>query len=296
MNRDLFSMVNRSFPDTFWHEHEHEPFVQRRLHPKKLHTSPLPMLSNMSVVLVACCRDVENFISGFRRNVQWIVGLFKDYHILLGESDSIDQTLVLLQKWSAIDPSVEVTAYGNLNKLYKSRTKRIAHCRNNLLNVARSRGWLKEATFFMVLDVDRTASKVLTRSNFLSNFKYDLREWAVMTASQVDHYYDIWPLRNSVVTYDCWKLVNAYVKALREIGKKIFVTIHMKPIPKHHHLIEVQSAFGGFGIYQTQYLANCTYVGSYPDTDMDVCEHVSFHDCIRIQGGRIFINPAFQNC
>ena len=59
-------------------------------------------------------------------------------------------------------------------------------------------------------------------------------------------------------------------------------------------LIPVRSAFGGFEIYQTIYLNNCTYEIANKN-HMEKSKHISFYDCVIKNGGKIFINPKFQN-
>ncbi|CAF1182512.1 unnamed protein product [Didymodactylos carnosus] len=182
-------------------------------------------------------------------------------------------------------------------KYISDRAVRIAYCRNHLLETARKNGWLAKAAYYLVLDVDVNANNILTLQNFLTNFEYDLSDWDVMTASQVMGYYDIWALRTKkVVNYDCWKMVGYYRDKLGYCQKSLverFVLAHKHTIPRDHKLIEVQSAFGGFAVYNTRYLNGCIYSGyEYQDS---ICEHVPFHECIRRNGGRIFINPKFQN-
>ena len=74
--------------------------------------------------------------------------------------------------------------------------------------------------------------------------------------------------------------------------------IHWAPIPIDHDLVEMFSAFGGITIYQTKYLKDCNYDGydiNSNATNYEVCEHVIFNFCVTKNGGRIFINPRFQN-
>ncbi|CAF3600360.1 unnamed protein product [Rotaria sp. Silwood1] len=174
------------------------------------------------------------------------------------------------------------------------RVDRIAYCRNHLLNTARKNQWISRTQFLLVLDVDINANSILSVNNFLSNFDYNLNEWGAMTASQSMHYYDIWALRSTVVNYDCWKEVSRYPQ-YSDIAIKIYIEVHTKPIPKDYTLIPVQSAFGGFAVYQTRYLSNCTYDAFDDQSPYGKCEHVSFNECVIRNGGKIFVNPAFQN-
>ena len=183
--------------------------------------------------------------------------------------------------------------YGNLAATYSTnRAHRIAYCRNDLLQIARRNKWITTAKFLLVMDIDMNANTVLTVESFLTNFEYDIRDWAVMTASQTKLYYDIWAVRSRTLDYDCWKVVDPLQH--QDIARKIYINVHMKPIPRYFALISVRSAFGGFGIYQTAYLNNC-YYEAFDERSKQKCEHVSFHDCVIRNGGQIFINPKFQN-
>ena len=73
-------------------------------------------------------------------------------------------------------------------------------------------------------------------------------------------------------------------------------------------MLEVDSAFGGFGIYKLSYALNSKnpYLGSQVKVLTDensqvnifrweVCEHVQFNIGIRNIGGRLFIKPDLIN-
>lgn len=284
--RDLYAVSNASIRDTFWHAH----YRQTKLIPRRM--KPVS-LRNDSVLVMACGRNVERALPNFRDNTYQILQFFKSYRILLGESDSSDQTLSYMQAWAQADDRVQLYTYGNLIDTYSIyRTARIAFCRNDLLSRARHHRWIDEAKYLLVMDIDINAHQILSADTFISNFEYDPGEWAVMTASQSITYYDIWALRTDIVDYDCWELVESFKH--REIASEKYIKVHTKPIPIDFDLIPVRSAFGGFGVYQTKYLKNCRYQGM-GERAQEVCEHVAFHQCINENGGHIFINPRFQN-
>lgn len=60
-------------------------------------------LSDATIVVTACCRNVKKNLVGFQRNVQAITRLFGNYRIYLGESDSQDGTLNFLYEWQKND-------------------------------------------------------------------------------------------------------------------------------------------------------------------------------------------------
>ena len=65
-------------------------------------------------------------------------------------------------------------------------------------------------------------------------------------------------------------------------------------MPKKLGLIEVDSAFGGLGIYKKEAFISATYIGS--EDGKDICEHVPFHRSLKKKGYRLFINAALTNC
>jgi hypothetical protein len=180
-------------------------------------------------------------------------------------------------------------------------TRRLAHCRNKLLQ--RARAYTPSFDYYLVLDVDVTSSNIFNTDNFLTNFVYPLSSWAVMTASNTYYYYDAWALRSSpTITYDFWDRARhqSFFSIAWRSQRRKFVGMHNKGIPRDHPLIEVESAFGGAAIYAAQYLSNeCVYNG-WMDHGWwfyrQQCEHVSFNQCVRRNagGGKFFINPKFQ--
>lgn len=97
---------------------------------------------------------------------------------------------------------------------------------------------------------------------------------------------------------DCWEKKYRLENILgNDMAQNIAVTCKQSPIDPRADLIEVDSAFGGLGIYTREsFLA-----GRYAGTDnqaggIDVADHISFHRDLRQRGYRIFINPALINC
>lgn len=180
-------------------------------------------------------------------------------------------------------------------------TQRLAHCRNHLLERARTD--MPSFDYYLVLDVDVTSSERFNVENFLTNFVYPRSTWAVMTASRTQTYYDVWALRSSPsITYDFWEhsrqesffSISWHSARVRSIG------MHTIGIPRDNPLIEVQSAFGGAAIYAAQYVSKeCVYNGWMNHgwwLGREQCEHVSFNQCVRQNAGgeKFFINPKFE--
>lgn len=62
-------------------------------------------LTNLTIIMTACCRNVEKHLVGFKKNVHAIGELFRNYRLYLGESDSTDNTLKIIQEWAKNDPN-----------------------------------------------------------------------------------------------------------------------------------------------------------------------------------------------
>jgi hypothetical protein len=70
-------------------------------------------LTNLTLVITACCRDVESHLIGFQKNIRAIGALFRNYRLYLGESDSTDGTMKFIRKWAKDDPDhVDVYSAG----------------------------------------------------------------------------------------------------------------------------------------------------------------------------------------
>ena len=68
----------------------------------------------------------------------------------------------------------------------------------------------------------------------------------------------------------------------------------MITIPINACPIEVDSAFGGIGIYKIE----CSQIAKYSGLNKDgiqFCEHVYFHSSLKRKGKKLFILPGFIN-
>jgi len=241
--------------------------------------------SSLRLLVFSTGRNVETSVVAFSKHIEPIIDLFHpSSQIFICESDSNDKTLEKLRQW----PRAHVYTLGRLADTYSDRPERIAVCRNRLMNLT----YEIESDYILHVDMDIFRTDV---SSFISNFRYHTDDWAVMTATSNDAYYDIWALRtlsDSVMNYDVWHRIWAIQGNGTFCSDSVvnqLVGNHQKHIPIERGLIEVRSAFNGAGLYRTKMAYGCLYSGKGT-----VCEHVSFHLCIRDKHqGRIFINPEF---
>jgi hypothetical protein len=121
-------------------------------------------------------------------------------------------------------------------------------------------------------------------------------DWDAIFANQEDHYYDIYALRHAD-----WSPCNCSEQQLnlepvlgRGLAHHLAIGSKQIYLPKKLGLIEVDSAFGGLGIYKKEAFISGAYIGS--EDGKDICEHVPFHRLLKKRGYRLFINAALTNC
>lgn len=182
---------------------------------------------------------------------------------------------------------------GTLRTTVPNRTDRIAHCRNRLVDLAKSREF---ETFDYVLMADLDGLNDNLSHAVLAGCWEVKVPWDVLTANQPEGYYDVWALRcEGWLNEDCW----AAARRLEpDLGKKRAVEMAVRSrqitIPADASPIEVDSAFGGLGLYRRAAFISGRFRGSAAD-GTEICEHVPFHADLRDAGFRIFINPALVN-
>lgn len=254
-------------------------------------------LLNTRLVVAATVRSCADKIKDDVANLSLALSLFRDVHWFIVESDSTDSTVQVLKELSEMLPNFSYVSLGQLESELPLRTQRIAHCRNRYLEEIRSNPTLSASGLLVVADLDG-AQSLVTKEGVMSCFARD--EWGACTANQGGLYYDIWALRHPVWSpNDCWEQ-SAFLQANQVSADKArysSVYSRMIEIPLHSDWIEVESAFGGLGIYKMQYIGTASYVGVRQGGVMggQSCEHVHFHQSIRSNGARLFINPMMVN-
>lgn len=230
--------------------------------------------------------SVERLSEAFRssRHLEWLVV----------ESDSSDRTLDVLHRLASKNKNFNYVSLGCLRDQYPKRTERIAFCRNHYLNQINRCIDYKDIDYVVIADLDGVNAKV---SSDAVNSCWARTDWDVCTANQDGPYYDIWALRHPLWSpNDCWKQAEFSMRHGVTRFKSISSAVYsrMIKVPSHADWIEVDSAFGGFAIYRKTAVENVSYAGLTSDGE-EFCEHVSLHQQIREQGGRIFLNPKMLN-
>lgn len=249
-----------------------------------------------SIVVVGTVRNCEKTIKSDYNRLKKSLCDFKHISFFIVESDSSDKSVDVLEKLKSNNVFFDYLSLGSLKTKLPQRTRRIAFCRNKYLEELRNNSKYKEIDYVLVTDLDGT-NNMLSRESILSCWEFD--KWDVCTANQKGLYYDIWALRHPIWSpNDCWQQYDFFTKELKMNNvDALRKTIQSRQlhIPDSCSPIEVESSFGGLGIYRKKAIEKSQYMG-LDNYGNEVCEHVSFHYKIRENGFRVFINPKLINC
>jgi hypothetical protein len=267
---------------------------QKSLQPKaRAHISDA--LRSSSIVFLGAVRDCEAIFPETFSIIQRLSQHFRRARFIAYENDSSDQTHALLaQLVSKNESFLRVIRGENLDEAFPERTERLAHIRNVLLEEALSE--CSDFDYLCVVDCDGIIGQdaaAFDVEGFLSNFEYE-EVWDAVFPVTEDYYYDIWALRHDFICpYD-------YLQHSRHgdavMGRDMIVAA--ASLTRQFHLkklsgwLEVDSAFGGMGLYKLPALLNKTYAGM--ESGRPVCEHVPLHAQMRAAGCRLYINPTFK--
>jgi hypothetical protein len=245
----------------------------------------------LHLAVVGVARNCARSLSRDVNRLAAAVGHMGSVRFLIVESDSTDATVQTLNALKDTRSDFDFISLGNLRPQHPQRTDRIALCRNTYLKALATDPRLAAVTHVLVADMDGVC-RDLSAAGFASCFALTV-PWDACFANQGDYYYDIWALRHPVwCPGDAWQQHAALLPLLGETeANNVALFSRMVHIPPHAAAIEVQSAFGGLGLYRKEALLTARYEG-LDSAGQEVCEHVSLHAAMRTAGARLFINPA----
>lgn len=265
------------------------------------------------ILVVGLARNLESTLAS---NLKILERSFRDEYdvsFFIVESDSTDKTLEVLSKESLNYSNFNYLSLGNLTPKIPDRVARIAHCRDAYVDFIRANFPKNNWDYIAVADLDGVNS-LLSKRSIRCALNLD-SEWDALTANQLGPYYDIYALRcQNWVDYDCLTAVISERDRLESSSKLIqnrtrfkqvviefqlnqvrkhLIYKKMRVIPFWRAPFQVDSAFGGLGIYKSKVFLNHDYKND--DSSRSECEHVTLHRKIISNGGNIFIVPRFIN-
>lgn len=258
--------------------------------------SPREIVKSYNVVFVGPVKNCGKYLPQVLDNIKRIGSLFNSYSCVFVENNSTDNSLEILKSFSENTDNVTILSLGDLDSKVFSRTCRIAIARNVGVEFCENSGIFDTHQYYISINMDNTNAEIMLEEDFLSCFKYDVNTWEVMTANQTN-YFDIWCLRcDNWVVDDCWdRIRNKPPYMSIEEAHKIHVRSKFLKIPKSYGLIEVDAAYGGFGIYKSDFVKGSRHRGTNADFTAEECDLVNFCYDIKQKGGRIFINSELIN-
>jgi hypothetical protein len=252
---------------------------------------PIP---ESNILIAGTARDVAHCITSEINHLIACTSVFKSTKVFIVESDSSDQTVDCLSQLSNEISFFSFISLGKLSATIPSRTQRLSHCRNQIVNGVRDDPQFQSIDFVLLADLDGV-NTLLTKEKIAQCWTLQ-ENWDVICANQLNYYYDIWALRHPY-----WS-PNNYLEQYQHLtsflgphqANQISKIVKQAKLDPSQSPIEVDSAFGGLAIYKrTAYIS-----GSYgfEPGDVDEVDHAPFHRILREKGYRIFINPALINC
>lgn len=178
-----------------------------------------------------------------------------------------------------------------------SRIERISRARNEYLKFLRSTFNQQDCAdaVCIVADLDGLNSSLEIPASCL---KEVVEVGQVHFANQTGPYYDVSALRHELwCPVDPWQDFEGLKGLLgNQLAYQLAIKSKQIRVPKRSPKIEVQSAFGGLGIYPLRVLvgSKATYqpLNSF---GVEECEHVGFHAALASEGVKLFINPRLIN-
>ena len=247
------------------------------------------------VIICGCARDVEKYLPKILLKIDDITKLFNNYHIIIYENDSKDNTQqILLDYKKKHKNKCHIIIEKKVDNKYHLRTHRLAHARNTILDYIFNNELDKSFNYYLNMDLDDVNLNL--DINSIKRILNDKLEWDVVSANQLNRYYDYWALRTNKYNENCWN--NGLCSKKKMTLDNWFNIKNKNKINRDNPPLKVLSAFGGFAIYKMDKIKNCRYDGIYnSDNAKEDCEHVIFHKEIReINGGdKQYIIPYLIN-
>jgi hypothetical protein len=277
------------------------------------------ILRTKRAIFAGCARNCAEAIPYVLNNVSRIARLFAESAFVFVENDSRDSTKNEISAWCRRTPNARLISLDGLAASHPFRSPRVAISRNRYLSLVQSE--FRDFDFLIALDCDEVNAapidlRAIERAiEFLSGEA----DCAGVFGNSDGIYYDLWALRHpTLCPGDIWEEVCDYALAHGVADDEAFAQTFAKrlfSVPRDAPPLEVDSAFGGLGIYKVpSILKNRRHhighemklmaEGSGPQPDENAarelawqrCEHVSFHRGFRERGERLFIVPDLINC
>ena len=267
-------------------------------------------LVNTCILLGTVC-NVSKKIESDLEIVLKSLSYFDSVRIFLVESDSSDSTIDVLDSIKSNNPNFDYRSLGQLRNDFPDRIERIRFSRNEYIQYIRSLNASEMPDYVIIADLDGMNGK-LTENAIQSCFVRS--DWDAVFSNQLGGYYDILALRHDIWQPMDYNLELAWYRSLvtpkrpnypgfyeslrlrLDYDRARYLAIYRKMLRFEitQPWIEVNSAFGGIGIYKPEVFLKYDYSPDF-ESGGGSSEHVSLHSKMRRDGLKLFINPSFIN-
>jgi glycosyltransferase involved in cell wall biosynthesis len=256
-------------------------------------------ISESTIIVCAIVRDCGKNLQKNIYTINKICDIAKQYHVVVFENDSIDNTKQVLLKWAENRENIHVSLNDFNSKTIPSKTATV----NRFFSKARIEKMAKYRNYYMdymetnkieadyVIVVDLDVSKIYP-DGILSSFGTE-QDWDCITANGYIYSPSVMFKKRY---YDAYALIECGMEDMPQTEKKIReVQYQWTFLKRGQPLIRVASAFGGLAIYKKEAISGCRY-GVLDNTGEKVecrTEHVHLYRQMKENGyDRIYVNPA----
>jgi len=232
------------------------------------------------VLICGIMRNVGTVFPYTRARIEALGRLFNSYHVYMYENDSKDHTKENLVEWSNSNRRVEYYSEDVSPPPFydlKGRDRRIwmAYARNKYLAYARRFAQQQRIHYLIIVDTDLQGG--WSYHGVLNSLGHS--GWDCMGSNSL--YYLTEKDRTVRLFYDAW--------AFRGLGQPEEIpdtTANLFQFHRGEPIIQVNSSFGGLGIYKPHIL----YKGV--DYTEDDCDHPTLHNALVEKECDIYLNPS----
>ena len=240
------------------------------------------------VAIVGLARNIAGILPLTRQRIAETVRHFAKWKLVVFENDSTDGTKQELEQWAADDPEhvvVQLVDNGrpHLHGFERERVVALADYRNRCREMVRQH--MPEADYVIVLDLDAWGGWSV--NGIINGIGWHVRipkAGCMASTSLFKHGGTLIDGKAPWAHYDNWAY--RWLGWTPRLGPWFTFWLPPPGAPP----IDVNSAFGGCGIYKTQPYLEAEYSGDDGD-----CEHVNFHRMMKRKGWTVHLNPA-QRC
>ena len=264
-----------------------------------MYNEGLKKLSESVIIICGIVRDCGNNLKKNIRTINYLCDLAKDYHVVMFENDSKDNTKQILTAWANERKNVHISLndfntitipekHSAGNPIFSvHRIEKMAKYRNYYLDYIDKENLQGDYVIIVDMDIHKIYIKGIILS-FALNY-----EWDALAANGISRAPSSFLRKRH---YDTYALIECGQENISQTEYSIktaqYKWAFLKP---EMPLVRVASAFGGLAIYKREAIINCRY-GVLLNNDEKVesrAEHFFFYQQMKANGyDKIYINPA----